>query len=165
MLKSRVFQQYWETYNDKKNSYLEVVYGFELVMTQYFQKQGFQWDIYADTSRYQLERRSENINLYLHHSCEMMRQMRFPLLKRKVLNLDLPKYLYYNDLEEPAQAMEYVREQSNYPEDLIWESAVRLYHPYHLCNSLHLRWIFPSQELVDAPLEKAAVIFVHLSMM
>lgn len=162
MVSSPEFREYWENYNDQLNGYLDVVYGNELIMTRYFQDRGFQWDVYADTEKYRSQYRSENMNLYLNHSYEMMKKMNFPVLKKKVLCLDLPKYLFYNDLEEPSLAVDYISNQTNYDVDMIWESAIRQYDPYDLCNSRHGNYILAPQIENGVKMERAALIY-HIS--
>lgn len=151
ILCSPAFFDYWTNYDDSMDEYLAVVTEHELVMTKHFQDLGFRWDIYADTKCYRSEVKSENFNLYLNHAYRMMKDMRFPAFKKKVLCLNIPEYLYMNDLEEPAMAMEHIRNCTDYDIDLIWENVIRVYDPSDLYNSLHLNYVLPSYPVqVDA---------------
>ena len=162
MVQSKEFQAYWNAYDDTMNDFVSVVTQHETTMTKHFQDLGFQWEVYADTEKYKSKYRSENFNVYHHHAHSMMRYMRFPVLKKKVLGLNMTDFLYLNDLEEPADAMKYIHNESDYDARLIWDNVLRLYNVTDLYNSLHLNCIFPSTPLDEPNIRRAALIY-HLA--
>lgn len=159
MVCSKEFQNYWNSYDDTMNDFVSVVTQHETTMTKHFQDLGFRWDIYADTQRYKSKHRSENFNIYHHHAHNMMRYMKFPVLKKKVLGVSMTDYLYMNDLEEPADAMRYIHNESEYDAHLIWDNVLRLYNLTDLYNSLHLNCIFSSAPIEEHNIQRAALIY------
>lgn len=159
MVHSEEFQDYWNAYDNTMNDFVSVVTQHETTMTKHFQDLGFRWEVYADTEKYKSKYRSENFNLYHHHAHSMMRYMKFPVLKKKVLGVSMPDFLYMNDLEEPADAMNYIHNESEYDTGLIWDNVLRLYNVTDLYNTLHLNCIFPSVPVEVQNMQRAALIY------
>ena len=159
MVCSKVFQDYWNNYDDTMNDFVSVVTQHETTMTKYFQDRGFRWSVYSDTSKYDTKYRDEHFNLYHHHPYQMIHDMKFPVFKKKVLNINMTDFLYMNDLEEPAEAMQYIHTESDYDTKLIWDNVLRLYNVTDLYNSLHLNYIFPSDHVDVADIRQAALVY------
>lgn len=162
MVCSEAFRSYWHNYDDTMNDFASVVTQHELIMTKHFQDLGFRWGIYSDTQRYCSEYRSENFNLYYSHAHTMMRDMKFPVLKKKVLNASIPDHLYMQDLENAADALAYIQNETNYDTKLIWDNVVRLYNVTDLYQSLHLNYVLPSVQ-VDIPKEKGIALVYQIA--
>lgn len=147
MVCSDAFQSYWEKYDDSMHDFVDVVTQHEVVMTKHFQDLGFSWDIYADTKNYSSKNRNENFNIYHFHPDIMMRDMNFPVLKKKTLNVNLPDQLYMQDLESGFDAMQYIQKETDYDTKLIWENVLRLYNVANLYYTLHLNYVLPSVQI------------------
>lgn len=159
MVCSQVFQEYWNQYNEDLTTFEQVVAGHEMVMTKYFQDRGFRWDIYADTEHYRSPYKSENFNLYFYSASDMLQTMRFPVLKKKVLNADTEELLYMRDLGDAAQAMAYIKNNTQYDTDLIWDNILRLYNVTDLYHSLNLNYVLPSTPCTPKTGDQAALVF------
>ncbi len=160
MVKSQEFQDYWNGYDSAgKTSFKEVVAGHEMIMTRHFQDLGFKWDIYADSECYRSDYENENFNIYFFRSYEMMRDMKFPVFKKKVLSSDMAELLFMNDCEEAARAMDYIQNQTDYDENLIWDNVLRVYNVVDLYRSMHLNYVLPSIPAEGAALNQAALVF------
>ena len=159
MVCSKVFRDYWENYDDSLSAFRDVVSRHEMVMTKYFQDHGFRWDIYADTKRYQSPYKEENFNLYFYHANEMLQNMRFPILKRKVLSADISDVMYLCDLGDARAALEYITRNSEYDSNLIWDNILRLHNIRDLYDTLHLNYVLPSSSVQVPTINQAALVF------
>lgn len=159
MVCSDAFQNYWNSYNDNLTTFREVVSQHEMVMTKYFQDLGFRWDVYADSARYKSKYKDENFNLYFYQANNMMKEMKFPVLKRKVLNADIPELLYMRDLGDASDAMEYISHHSEYDSNMIWENILRLYNVTDLYYSLNLNYVLSSADINPEAVQQAALVF------
>lgn len=159
MVCSDAFHLYWNNYDSTINDFVSVVTRHEVVMTKHFQDLGFQWDIYADTQRYRAKRSSENFNLYHYHAHTLMRDMKFPILKRKALIANPADQLCMQDLESASDALDYIRTQTDYDPALIWENVLRLYNITDLFYSLHLNYVFPSVPVELPKNRRAALVY------
>lgn len=158
MVRSQAFRSYWEQYDETLSDFESVVTQHEVIMTKHFEDLGFRWGICADTEKYASESLTENFNIYYHHPYKMMKDMDFPVLKRKVL-AGVPELLYMADLEEPAQAMAYIQNHSDYDTGMIWENLLRLYNVADIYHGLHLNYVLPSVPVAVPEKKRAALVF------
>lgn len=159
MVCTNAFHDYWNNYDDTLNDFVSVVSQNEVILTKHFQDLGFHWEVYADTQRYLFKNLSETFNLYHYLPHTMMREMNFPILKKKTLNIDFPFHLSMQDLESAAEAMDYVRRQTDYDTRMIWDNALRLYNISDLYHSLHLNYVLPSVEIPLPQEKRIALVF------
>lgn len=159
MVRSEAFQKYWNNYNDTLTTFQDVVTRHEVVMTKHFQDLGFRWDIYADTARYKSKFKDENFNLYFYHAANMMKEMKFPVIKRKVFSADVQNLLYMCDLGTASDAMKYITRNSAYESSLIWENILRLYNITDIYYSLNLNYVLSSEATPSEAIQEAALVF------
>lgn len=162
MVCTEAFHDYWNNYDDTLNDFVSVVTQHEVVMTKHFQDLGFRWSIYANTEHYSSKYQSENFNLFHYHAHTMMRDMSFPVLKKKTLNISITDQLNMQDLESSADALNYIQNETAYDTKLIWDNVLRLYNITDLYHSLHLNYVLPSVA-VDFPAPKKVALVYHIS--
>lgn len=162
MVCSEAFHTYWNNYDDTLNDFISVVSQHEVIMTKHFQDLGFCWAIYANTAQYRSEHPAENFNLYHYHAHTMMQDMKFPVFKKKTLNLNIPDQLNIQDLECSADAMNYIQTETGYDTKMIWDNVLRLYNISDLYYSLHLNYVLPSIP-VDLPITMKAALVYRIS--
>lgn len=158
MVNSLAFHDYWYRYDTTNNDFVSVVTKHELIMTSHFEKLGFRWAVYAEMERYHSALISENFTAYYSRADQMLRYMRFPFLKKKTFSISMPDYLYMSDLEELSNAMEFIRQETDYDVGLIWQNILRRYNTLDLYHSLHLNYILPTAERKIAAMDQAAVV-------
>lgn len=159
MVKSKAFQDYWNQYDENLVTFQEVVTRHEIIMTKHFEDLGFRWDVYAEAGPYRSDVRTENFNMYFYHAAGMMRDMKFPVLKKKLLCKDVTETFYMCDLEDAAEAMEYIRKHSDYDTAMIWENILRLYNVADIYRSLHMNYVLPSVAASAGLPDGAGLIF------
>ena len=162
MVCTESFHTYWNNYEHTMNDFVSVVTQHEVVMTKHFQDLGFRWAIYADTVRYRSVHPSENFNLYHYHAHTMMRDMKFPIFKKKTLNINISDQLDMQDLECSADAMNYIQNETDYDTKMIWDNVLRLYNVTDLYHSLHLNYVLPSVT-ADFPAHRKAALVYRIS--
>ena len=162
MVCTDAFHDYWNHYDDTLKDFISVVTQNEVILTRHFQDLGFRWEIYANTQQYRARYHSENFNLYHYMPRAMMRDMHFPILKRKVLNVDLPIHLCLQDLESAFDALSYLQNETNYNTDLIWDNVLRIYNISDLYHTLHLNYVLPSVQ-VSMPEGKRIALVYHVA--
>lgn len=158
MVNSHAFHDYWYRYDDTMSDFVSVVTKHELIMTTHFEKQGFRWAVYAETEDYHSSLISENFTMYHSRTNQLLRRMRFPFIKKKPFSISMPDYLYMCDLEETADAMAYIENETDYDSNLIWQNILRRYNTLDLYHSLHLSYVLPSATADNVPMDEAAII-------
>lgn len=139
-VKSPELQQYWDNmpmiadYNDS-------VQRYEAVFTKQFEERGFKWDVYVKTDDL------KDFTDYPLLVCptKLLREKKCPLFKRRSFMHTLEAYL--NDTAgEPVQELyAYLRDETDYPLDLIWKNMIRTMHPYDFTRNLGLTRLIPER--------------------
>jgi rhamnosyltransferase len=121
MFLSNVFRDYW-TGMPYYERFMDVVERFEVEFTQYFAKQGFRYSTYIDTREDDSEDIRYNHNQYLTMPYELIKYKRNPFLKRKLFKTDMDNSLIPFSLKK---AVNYIKENTEYDEGLIWSHVIR----------------------------------------
>lgn len=143
-VQSAELQAYWNEM-PMIESYTDSVQRYEAVFTKQFADRGFKWDVYVKT---------EDLKEFTDYPLlvcpvRLLRDKKCPLFKRRSFMHTLEAYL--NDTAgEPAQELyEYLRDETDYPMDLIWKNMIRTMHPHEFTRNLGLTRII--QPVVQNP--------------
>lgn len=150
IVQSKEFEEYWNNYDETLNSFWDVVSKHELVFTQYFERLGYKWDIYCESSAYCSEILEKNYNFYPYSAELMLRKMNMPFLKRKPFSLDRKEILYMNGGEDLKRAIVYLAQNSTYPMELIFQDLLSNYNIYDIYDSLHLNYLLEASGSTSA---------------
>ncbi len=126
-------QAYWDTM-PMIESYTDSVQRYEAVFTKQFGDKGFKWDVYVKTDDL------KEFTDYPLLVCPtlLLREKKCPLFKRRSFMHTLEAYL--NDTAgEPVQELyDYLRDETDYPLELIWKNMIRTMHPHDFTRNLAL---------------------------
>ena len=126
-------QAYWDTM-PMIESYTDSVQRYEAVFTKQFGDKGFKWDVYVKTDDL------KEFTDYPLLVCPtlLLREKKCPLFKRRSFMHELEAYL--NDTAgEPVQELyDYLRDETDYPLELIWKNMIRTMHPHDFTRNLAL---------------------------
>lgn len=127
-------------------SYTDSVQRYEAVFTKQFEDKGFKWDVYVKTDDL------KDFTDYPLLVCPtlLLREKKCPLFKRRSFMHELEAYL--NDTAgEPVQELyDYLRDETDYPMDLIWKNMIRTMHPHDFTRNLALTRIIEPTVLDEA---------------
>lgn len=149
LLNSKEFWTYWNHYDDSLNSFWDIVSKHEVLFTKYFEKLGYRWDIFSDSLEYRFDNQNKNYNFYAYSAELMLREMHTPFLKRKPFSMPRHELLYMNGGEDMNRALNYVRQNTEYPVKMIYGDLLTNYNIYDIFDSLHLNFIIPSEVSVS----------------
>lgn len=134
MLVSPAFKAYWQTL-ETATSYAEAIVVNELRFTAYFEKYGFKSDTFITQNLSSTLK--ENADVFLPLECL---QEHSPLVKRRAFLSDYALYLHNGRGTEPRHALEYIKNHTNYDENLIWDNLLRTQPGSVLKRNLHLNY-------------------------
>lgn len=117
-------------------SYWDAVEKFEIYFTTYFINHGFYAGAYTDKTKIKMEKGE---NPYTHYIEELVKNYKFPVIKRKVICLE--------HLTEAKKTLKYIKENTNYNINLICDHIQRLYrqgrvNPIAPFNALQLEQFY-----------------------
>jgi rhamnosyltransferase len=163
MIQHPEFKKYWDTLRNFK-SWNETVSFFESQFTKHFADFGLTWAVYADTDKEYSE--FYDASLILQMVFEMVRDYKCPFIKRKSFTIEYENFVSFSLGNSARKAFDYIKENTGYDVDLIWEHILRTGSFRNIKDNLHLNYILPVDhikgEAVDAGSVKTA-LFAHIT--
>lgn len=155
MFLTDTFFEYWRKMGTATN-FDEAVRGFEVSFTQFFEKEGFKWSSYIDSSKYDnAVNYKTNYNQYHFEIFDMISEMKHPFIKKKDFAL------YSDGSPRRTNSLEYIDKKTEYPVELIWKTILRKHNICDLYFSLNLNAIVSEEKggVARGSIEKNILIF------
>lgn len=139
-IQSPELQNYWDTM-PMIQGYMDSVQRYESVFTKMFADKGFRWDVYVKTD----DLKAFTDYPLLVCPVRLLRDKKCPLFKRRSFMHEFEAYL--NDTAgEPAKELyDYLRDETDYPLELLWRNMIRTMHPFDFTRDLALTRIIPER--------------------
>ncbi len=141
LVKSEAFHKYWDEMPMITN-YSEAIGKHEVVFTKFFSDKGFKWDASVDT---------EDLREYSGYPLMMcpkklIKEKRCPIFKRRSFFHNVDDFLRNTTGEQTSELYEYLRSDTNYDVDLIWETILRNYHQSDIVKNLNLVYVLSTEQ-------------------
>ena len=157
VLTSGAFRTFW-TELLPIELYAEAVGKFETFLTKQLEDAGFLWDSFVQTD----VTATDDPNLLLYCPADMLRKWHCPVLKCRIYKNDT---LSLNTGEQPREAFNYIRDNTDYDVDMIWQSLLRKFDMSHIVKSLALTYVLPSTislPAIAAEKKPKIALFMHV---
>lgn len=139
LVASADFQQYW---NDMQmiDNYEQAVGKHESIFTKIFADKGYRWAVSAEC---------EDLRDYSGYPLMMcpkklLKERRCPVFKKRSFFHMEADYLRNTAGEQTSELFAFLRDETDYDVDLIWEAVLRNYHQYDIVKNMNLTYILPS---------------------
>lgn len=160
-VKSLDLQMFWQNMRPI-GGYEDSVGSYESYFTKAFEDKGFKWDVYVDT-RDMLDVTSYPL---MYAPVKLIKEYRCPIFKRRSFFQPLESMLNDTAGQTTEELYHYLKNETDYDVNLIWDNALRTMHMEDLYNSLHLDYILPRDYTMNPQPSKAKVALVmHLYFM
>lgn len=127
VLKSKSFQDYWQNYDiSQKDTFMKVVTGHELIFTKYLKDAGFVYDSYVKDDNVSANY-WQNYNNYAYNTKTQIIKDKAPFIKRKTVVSQRDEIIYLTDKADLKESLDYVKNNTDYDMDLIWQNILRRY--------------------------------------
>lgn len=161
---SAAFRNYWNEF-DSTEWFFSDVCRHEMTFTEVLEEDGLTWKTYVELPDYHdKDMLDSSVNPYYSLAYDIIKYYRCPILKRKNFIIKNLSWRTGTGGEDTKKALQYVAEQTDYDEDLIWENILRLYNIYEIKNALHLDYILPwegkNEHIIDMWNHIAILIYV-----
>lgn len=155
------FHHYWEEQKTFQ-SFNELVNKNEVVFTKHFEDAGFQWQVYVDMSDIKSSRNTA-LNYYAYYQDDLIKNRRFPILKRKNFSLPYKDVLSIANGAMCRKCIDYVEKETNYDVSMIYQNILRVYNISDIWNNLQLSYILPKDVATfPQPHKGRAVLVFHI---
>ena len=158
MFNREEFQTYWRDIPPIR-SYADAVGKHEAIFTKNFADLGFRWSVYADIDPDGLYSYSS----VMFQPVEMLRDARCPIFKRRTFFHPVLDIYSFSCETHARELMDYLKRETDYDTDLIYENLLRTCHMSLLKESLVLDYILPQNRRTVPPHSHGATALVlHL---
>ena len=144
MLTSYEFKQHWEKMR-MINTYFESVSYHESIFTKKFNDKGFKSDSYIN---------SDDLKDFTDHPIidypkKIIEEKRCPIFKRRSFFNPYDDFLTRSIGGQSLKLYNYLKENTEYDTDLIWENLLRTENMYDIKNTLHLNYSLPNRYILN----------------
>ncbi|MEG1719064.1 MAG: rhamnan synthesis F family protein [Clostridia bacterium] len=160
MLKSDAFKDYWENMR-MINSYEESISFHESYFTYHFFEKGFKWEVYVDTD----DLKDYSVHPVVFAINKLIKEKRCPIFKRRNFMNSYSDFLGSTVGEVSYELLEYLKTETNYDVNMIWDNILRCYDLKNIKECLHLNYVLPTttSKNITKTLEKKKIALVmHL---
>ena len=157
LLSSEYFEKYWRNMPDIETQ-VDSARTYETGFTERFRKLGFKYDVYVNTDSIAAYSNSP-IN---YMPVEMIKEYHCPYFKKELFFDSYNKVLEFTTGQIASDLMEYLKSNTKYDTNLIWDNILRCYDMIDIKNCLSLNYILPSDrrnDSGDAGHKKVALIY------
>ena len=159
LLHSNDFIEYWEGIIDKITDFSSAITNYEFQLTRHFSELGYTWDSYCRCKEFISENPNNNLSPYHYESYELIKNEKCPFLKRKLFTGDFIENKYA-DASDLKRAFNYIKDNTSYNVDMIWEYILREYDMFQIIKSMQLFEVIESSACMCGS-DKVDVIDVY----
>lgn len=158
MICDKSYQKYWDEHVFIHN-YKEAVLCHEAIFTKQFAERGFTWVAYIET-----DDMKEYTCYPLMEFPQQLLKRRCPILKRKGFFWDYMNYIQAGTYGEAVdKAIDYVRDNTDYNTDYIWENILRTSSMNDIRNCFHLDKIVEESKEQSELFYNKAILFLVIT--
>lgn len=151
------FASYWNELDLTNKNFLDAILQHEFKFTSHFTKLGYRWQVYVDAPELESAQPEKNYNHYYLSPLEIVRDHRFPIVKKKAL---YEKNLSSVSGEEALEVIQYLRKYTEYPVELILENLIRLISHKTLYEAFHMHYILNSCDVTKRWRKKKILLYL-----
>ena len=148
MLQSKAFKEYWESIVNRISDFRSAIINYEFQLTQHFSNMGFKWDTYCNCDEYECDNITYNLSPYHYYSYELIAEKRCPFLKRKLFTGEFIDRRY-TDASDLKKAFLYIKNETEYDVNLIWEYILREYNIFSIMDALQMTEVIDADDECD----------------
>lgn len=157
LVSSQVFQSYWDTMPEI-HSYTESIGYHESQFTQRFERLGFRSDVYVNTQEYE----GRTYYPLMFYPRDLIENKKCPVFKRRSFFHDYFDTMTQSVGSATRELYDYLRDETDFDTDLIWENALRTMHMADIQHSLNLTYVLPTKAVEKEPAPMRIALIAHL---
>ena len=158
VLASNSFRAYWDAMPPVR-SYEDSISYHEALFTRHFSSLGFRWATYTGTE----EMASVSAQPIITMPADLVRDSHCPLIKRRSFFQDYSLLLEDTNGDPARKLLDYIRDNTDYPTELIWQNLLRTCNHEALRENLELNFLLPDRfEIPGRPNGQRVALWMHI---
>lgn len=146
MMHSIEWKEFWHELGDF-TEYWETEQKFEFLFTEKFENKGFSWVSFCKTKEWEKDEPEKNMSYIIYRAYDLLNEQKIPIISKQIFINDKEKELCYHYGNESNRVLSFLKEESKYELDFIWEYLIDTINPYVLWRNLNLTYIFPKDKI------------------
>jgi rhamnosyltransferase len=161
MFSHNEFKAYWDNLYKIKSLQEAITYN-EVLFTEYFAQRGFSWDVYVDAEKIKSSAKGSTVLGFLLY--DLVTEFKLPVIKRKIFSSEHEIVLDAVISDVIGKTMDYIRNNTSYDTEMMWENILRTMNLKAVINNLNLAYVLPCNHH-SAPEEAntKTALFAHIS--
>ena len=162
LVSSKEFQDYWNNM-PMIEDYAQAVGKHESIFTKRFADMGYKWDVSVEMDDLR------NYSGYPLMMCpkKLLEERRCPIFKKRSFFHMEEDFLRNTAGEQTSELFDYLRYETDYDVNMIWDTILKNYHQSDIVKNLNLAYILPTnqynKELLEEQTKKNKIVLVmHL---
>ena len=149
LVSSKEFQDYWNNM-PMIEDYAQAVGKHESIFTKRFADMGYKWDVSVEMDDLR------NYSGYPLMMCpkKLLEERRCPIFKKRSFFHMEEDFLRNTAGEQTSELFDYLRYETDYDVDMIWDTILKNYHQYDIVKNLNLAYILPTNQYNNKLLEE-----------
>ena len=137
---------------------------YEFVLTQTLEKKGFQWDVFSNTMDWEQSNETIYESFLIFSPYKLITEKRLPIVSKYVFLLPDAVTVSHHSGIEASRVLQYIKENTNYKTDYIYQNLVKLCNMNDLVMRLRLAYTLPlnqkclSPNIIQEKKHEAAII-------
>lgn len=159
MLCSQAFKNFWRELQIPKN-YLDAVNNYELKFANYFINEGFKGGAYVDCTEFCTTKDERQAYIFF-NTYRLVSKYRCPMVKRKAFRHPQDLVLTSNAGEVSKKTLEYIKNNTDYDENMIIKDLIRDMSLEQFYLSFHLNYIVREKSCTSIKSNVCIALFIE----
>lgn len=162
LVSSKEFHDYWENMSMIED-YAQAVGKHESIFTKTFADMGYKWGVSVEMEDLR------NYSGYPLMMCpkKLIKERRCPIFKKRSFFHMESDFLKNTTGEQTSELFDYLRYETNYDVNMIWDTLLPNYHQFDLVKNMNLVYILPTNQynrelLEEQTKENKVALVMHL---
>lgn len=136
---------------------------FEKEFYRFFTEKGYRGDVYIKDEAIDLDE-DERLDNLLFDSYRLLSEYNCPFVSKDALINNHERVLLANAGETARKTMDYIKNETSYDENLIWEDIIHNYDVGCIRNAFHLDYVFHTKgKMKKKKIEKSVAVIAHVN--
>lgn len=158
---SKSFHDFWEKLGTMQ-TYQDTEFLFEFIFTKKLCESGFHYSVYCNTADIEPDEKEYVTSHILFDTAWMLENRHLPLVPTYTFCIDKAVALNYGIGNNCAGVLQFVKENTLYDINMIWEYLLATQNVYDLLINLELTEVFPISTVAKKEVYQKAAVFVYL---
>lgn len=151
LLHSNAFKKYWSSCPEIKNDW-DTIFFVEIDFYDYVLNNGFKIDSYQDDCL-----KGYFFDTLSHDMFDLISKNKIPFVRIRPFGTDMKDILLFTDGSDPRRTLDYIKQNTDYDVDMIWNYLIRTKNMVDIYNQLQLQYLIDDSTCIPTDGKNIAI--------